>query len=231
MTPFRQRVTIYLLITLLFASPIQYGCNTSKAVQGGAIGAGTGAAVGGLIGKKTGNTMLGALIGAAIGGTAGALIGNYMDKQAAEIEQDLDGAKVERIGEGIKITFDSGLMFDVNSSELKSVPRENLDKLSAILKKYDDTEILVEGHTDSSGSDDYNYKLSGERAQSVSSFLQGKEVSVNRLTVYGYGETQPIADNETDTGRMQNRRVDIAIYANDKLKKAAEKGEVEMAKN
>jgi outer membrane protein OmpA-like peptidoglycan-associated protein len=161
-------------------------------------------------------------MGAAVGGAAGAYIGSYMDKQAAEIERDLEGAKVERVGEGIKITFDSGILFDVNKAELKPIAKQNLSELAAILKKYEDTEILLEGHTDSTGGDEWNLELSRLRAQSVSNYLATQGVREGRFVIMGYGEAQPIASNETVDGRAQNRRVEVAIYANDKLKKVAE---------
>ncbi|HDS00943.1 MAG TPA: OmpA family protein, partial [candidate division Zixibacteria bacterium] len=156
------------------------------------------------------------------GGAAGAIIGNYMDKQAAEMERDLEGAKIERVGEGIKITFDSGILFEVNKSNLQPVAETNLTKLAEILNKYEDTEILIEGHTDSTGPEEYNMDLSIRRANSVGNYLAGQEVNPGRFTLMGYGEKQPIASNETLEGRQQNRRVEIAIYANDKLKKAAQ---------
>jgi outer membrane protein OmpA-like peptidoglycan-associated protein len=197
----------------------------NKTEQGAIIGAGGGAVVGGVIGKLAGNTLLGALIGAAVGGAAGAYIGSYMDRQAAEIRRDLEGARVDRVGEGIKITFESGLLFDVDKSDLRPVSRDNLGKLAVILKKYPDTNILVEGHTDSTGADDYNLRLSRNRAQSVSYYLADLQVGSSRFTTQGYGETQPIASNDTAEGRQANRRVDVAIMANDKLKKIAqEKG-------
>ncbi|UCG53772.1 MAG: OmpA family protein [Candidatus Latescibacterota bacterium] len=198
------------------------GCSWSRKTKGAIIGAGTGAAVGGVIGKKAGNTAAGAIIGAAIGGAAGAYIGSYMDKQAAEMQRDLEGAKIERIGEGIKITFDSGLLFDVDRATLKAASKSNLSNLATILNKYEDTEVLLEGHTDATGSDEYNLELSEKRAQSVANYLASLEVNPTRFTIMGYGEDQPVADNETETGRQQNRRVEVAIYANDKLKKAAE---------
>jgi outer membrane protein OmpA-like peptidoglycan-associated protein len=199
------------------------GCATmNKTEQGAIIGAGGGAVVGGIIGKLAGNTLLGALIGAAVGGAAGAYIGSYMDKQAAEIRRDLQGARVDRIGEGIKITFESGLLFDVDKSDLRPVSKDNLDKLAAILNKYADTNVLIEGHTDSTGADDYNLRLSRERAQSVSYFLASIQVAGSRINTQGYGEAQPIASNDTNEGRQANRRVDVAIMANDKLKKFAQ---------
>jgi outer membrane protein OmpA-like peptidoglycan-associated protein len=194
----------------------------SRKEKGAVIGAGSGAVVGGLIGKAAGNTALGAILGAAVGGAAGAYIGNYMDKQAEEMQRDLAGAKVERVGEGIKITFDSGLLFDVNKATLKPQSMENLKNLAQILNKYEDTNILLEGHTDNTGSDEHNLQLSRSRAQSVSNYLASLQVDPSRFTVMGYGEAQPIAANETVEGRQANRRVDLAIMANDKLKKAAQ---------
>lgn len=200
------------------------GCaEWNRTAKGAAIGAGAGGAAGGLIGHATGNTVAGVLIGAAVGGAAGALIGNYMDKQAAEIERDIEGARVERVGEGIKITFDSGILFDVNRANLKDDSRAELTKLATILNKYDDTNILLAGHTDATGSDQYNLELSRRRAQSVSDYLSVQNVNSERFTVQGYGESDPIASNETADGRAQNRRVEVAIWANEKLKKAAQK--------
>jgi outer membrane protein OmpA-like peptidoglycan-associated protein len=199
------------------------GCSWSNKTKGAIIGAGAGAAAGAAVGNKAGNTAVGAIIGAAVGGAAGAYIGNYMDKQAEEMQQDLEGAQIERIGEGIKITFDSGLLFDVDKATLKPASKTNLTNLSAILNKYADTNVLLEGHTDSSGSNEYNLELSNKRSQSVANYLASQQVNATRFTIMGYGEDQPIADNETADGRTQNRRVEVAIYANDKLKKAAEK--------
>jgi outer membrane protein OmpA-like peptidoglycan-associated protein len=199
------------------------GCaEWNRTAKGAAIGAGAGGAAGGLIGYATGNTVAGVLIGTAVGGAAGALIGNYMDKQAAEIERDIEGAKVERVGEGIKITFSSGILFDVNRADLKDFSRAELAKLTTILNKYDDTNILLAGHTDSTGSDEYNLRLSRRRAQSVSDYLSIQNVNPERFTVYGYGKSDPIASNDTAASRAQNRRVEVAIWANEKLKKVAQ---------
>lgn len=214
-----------LISLLLIFTP---ACNTSRAVKGGAIGAAAGGVLGGVIGKKAGNTAVGVIIGAAVGGTAGALIGRYMDKQAQEIRKDMKGAQVERVGEGILITFDSGLMFDFDSYDLKSATRSNLSELAQTLKKYEDTEIVIEGHTDSSGTEDYNQTLSERRANSVSSYLVREGVLPSRMFTMGYGEEQPVASNETDGGRRQNRRVEVAIYANKKLKRAARRGDLEV---
>jgi outer membrane protein OmpA-like peptidoglycan-associated protein len=214
-------IVTYALVLTMAAT---VGCSSMSNTQKGAIGgAAAGAAIGGVIGNQSGNTAVGAIIGAAVGGAAGAYIGNYMDKQAAEMEKDLEGARIERIGEGIKITFDSGLLFDVDKSDLKSASRQNLTELAVILNKYPDTNILLEGHTDATGTNDHNLDLSKRRSQSVANYLAGQQVMETRFTIMGYGEDQPIATNETADGRSMNRRVEVAIYANDKLKKTAEK--------
>ncbi len=194
-----------------------------KRDKGAGIGAVAGAVIGGVIGKQAGNTAAGAIIGAVVGGAAGAYIGNYMDNQAEEIERDLEGARVERIGEGIKITFDSGILFDINKSDLQSAAKTNLSNLAVILNKYEDTEILVEGHTDATGGADHNLDLSLRRAQSVANYMSGMEVISTRFKMMGYGEDQPVLTNDTPEGRQANRRVEIAIFANDKLKNVAKK--------
>lgn len=211
---------------VLIASFLMMGCGASSAVKGGAIGAGAGAVIGGIIGKQAGNTAVGAIIGAAVGGTAGALIGHYMDKQAEEIQNDIKGAKVERVGEGIKITFDSGILFESGKSNLQPVAKANIDKLSVILNKYKDTNILIEGHTDSDGTEEFNQKLSESRANSVANDAKGQGVVGSRITTVGYGETQSVASNDTAEGKKLNRRVEIAIFANDELKDAAMKNQL-----
>jgi outer membrane protein OmpA-like peptidoglycan-associated protein len=202
------------------------GCKASNTTKGGAIGAGVGGALGGVIGSKSDNTAVGAIIGATIGGAAGALIGRHMDKQAEELRRDLEGAHVERVGEGIRITFDSGLLFDHDSYQLKPQTEQNLSELAETLKKYDDTNILIEGHTDNTGAEDYNQRLSDWRAEAVSKFISEKGVKNSRITMQGYGESQPIASNDTAEGRQQNRRVEVAIYANKKMQRMAEKGQL-----
>lgn len=210
-------------VITIMALTLGVGSCATKAQTGAVIGAGGGAVVGAVIGKATGNTAVGAIFGAAVGGAAGAIIGGYMDKQAAEMEQDLEGARIERVGEGIKITFGGGLLFDVNRAELRPEAQAELVKLAKILNKYDDTNILVEGHTDATGTEDYNMDLSVRRASSVGTFLAVQNVQRERLDAVGYGELQPIASNETPAGRQQNRRVEVAIFANDELKEAAQK--------
>lgn len=213
-----------LIITVVLILPLS--CNTSKVFRGGAIGAGAGGAIGGAIGSRSDNTAQGAIIGAAIGGTAGALIGKYMDRQAEELEQDLEGAEVERVGEGIKVTFDSGILFGFDSSTLSSQAKSNISSLAETLSKYEDTNVLIEGHTDNQGDEQYNQKLSERRAEAVSKELSRLGVKNVRMKQIGYGENQPVADNTTDDGRSQNRRVEVAIFANEDLKKAAEEGDI-----
>jgi outer membrane protein OmpA-like peptidoglycan-associated protein len=203
---------ILLMVSFIIAGT--HCASWSKKEKGAAVGGASGAVLGGVIGKAAGSTLAGAIIGAAVGGAAGYYIGNYMDKQAAEIERDIEGAKVERMGEGIKITFDSGILFDVDS-------KDELAELAMILNKYADTNILIEGHTDSTGSEEYNLTLSKRRSESVSNWLAMQKVDPTRFTIMGYGMAQPVAPNETAEGRALNRRVDVGIMANDKLKKVA----------
>lgn len=216
-----KRIATSALVLVLATSSLS--CSNMSNTKKGAIGgAAAGGAIGGIIGHQSGNTAVGAIIGAAVGGAAGAYIGNYMDKQAAEMQKDLEGATIERVGEGIKITFASGLLFDTNKAELKQASRDNLTDLARILNKYPDTNILIEGHADATGGEEWNLELSKLRAQSVSNYLAGQQVMETRFTTMGYGESQPVASNDTADGRAANRRVEVAIYANDKLKKAAQ---------
>lgn len=225
----RKNITLLITTTwvaVILLMQILVGCKANNTTKGGAIGAGVGGAIGGVIGHKSDNTAVGAIIGATVGGATGAIIGREMDKQAEELKRDLEGAEVERVGEGIKITFDSGLMFDIDSYGLKPSTRENLAELSKTLEKYNDTDILIEGHTDNTGESNYNLNLSDKRAEEVAEFLKDQGVKSNRITTEGYGEQQPLASNSTMEGRQQNRRVEVAIYANKKMKKLAEKGEL-----
>lgn len=200
--------------------------NSNKTTRGGAIGAGAGGVIGGVIGNRVGNTAAGAIIGAAVGGSAGAIIGRHMDKQAEELERDLESAEVERVGEGIKVTFDSGILFQTNSSQLQPNAQAEIRKLAETLKKYPDTNILIEGHTDNTGGRDLNQRLSEQRAESVASYAAAQGVARSRMQTKGYAFDQPVADNSTAEGRQQNRRVEVAIFANEKMKEAAERGEL-----
>ena len=189
------------IAVIISAVALIAGCSWNNMARGGAIGAGVGGVVGGIIGHQMGNTAVGAIVGAAVGGTAGAAIGHYMDKQAEEMRRDLQDAKIERVGEGIKITFNSGILFDVGSDKLKSQAVSNVDQLSKILLKYKDTNILVEGHTDSTGNERMNMNLSDDRSNSVARELKNQGVTGARISTNGYGETQPVADNGTSYGR------------------------------
>jgi outer membrane protein OmpA-like peptidoglycan-associated protein len=198
------------------------GCDSlTKTQKGAAIGAGAGGTIGAFIGKAAGNTALGAIIGGAVGGTAGAFIGRNMDRQAAEIKQTVPGATVTREGEGILVKFDSGILFDTNSSDLKANARTNLANLATSLQNNPQTNILIVGHTDNTGTDDYNQNLSVKRAESVKAYIAANNVANSRLSTSGKGESEPIADNNTLEGRTQNRRVEIVIVANDAMKNQA----------
>ena len=217
------------LVLILAMTTATTSCTSmSGAGQGAGIGAASGAVIGGLIGSASGNWGRGALIGAVIGGAAGALIGDYMDAQAEEIDEQVDGATVERVGEGIRVVFDTGLLFTTGSSTLTSTSRDNIEQLAIILNKYEDTNIVIEGHTDSIDSDYNNQVLSEKRAESVASLLRAYGVSSGRISTVGYGETRPVASNATAAGRKLNRRVEVLIYANDDLIDQAETGELRM---
>lgn len=213
----------YISVIVIVAA-LAIGCSASNRLKGGLFGAGAGGTVGAVIGNQYGSSAKGAIIGAAVGGTAGAIIGNYMDRQAEEMQQSVEGAKVERVGEGIQLTFDSGILFATNSSTLSATAQLNVADLAAILQKYPDTNIVIAGHTDSTGADDYNQKLSERRAEAVTNYLLGKGISKTRLTTVGLGETQPVATNDTLEGRTLNRRVEVAVVANEDLKTAAKDG-------
>lgn len=202
-------------LTLAALVSLAAGCALNKTEQGAIIGAGAGGAVGAVIGNATGSTVRGAIIGAVVGGAAGALIGHQMDKQAAELAYDLPGATVQRVGEGIAVTFPEGLLFGFDSDQLMPAARDNLARFATSLGKYPNTRTLIVGHTDSQGSADYNMDLSDRRALSAANFITGEGVDRARISTAGRGETEPIATNDTDAGRQLNRRVEIAIYAND----------------
>jgi len=217
-----KNITIISLIVLMALGAMSCASWTGKE-KGVVIGATTGGVVGGIIGQKSGNTALGAIIGATVGGAAGIWIGNYMDKQAEDLEKVLGkDASIERVGEGIKVTFGSGILFDFNKSDLRKESKNSLAKFAKTVNKYQDTNIFLEGHTDNKGSEEYNQKLSEKRAKAVSDYIQSLNVDKIRLTEFGYGKTQAIADNDTEEGRQLNRRVEIAIFANENLKKKAE---------
>jgi outer membrane protein OmpA-like peptidoglycan-associated protein len=196
------------------------GCSSlNKTESGAAVGAVGGAAAGAIIGHATGNTSRGAIIGAVVGGAAGAYIGHKMDQRAKELEQ-IPGATVERVGEGIQVTFASGLLFDYDSDVIKGDARDNLDQLANNLAKYDDSELMIVGHADATGSEAYNQDLSERRAASARRYLASQGVT-RPIRTLGRGELEPVASNETEAGRAKNRRIEIAIYAGDALKEEA----------
>ena len=206
------------LTWILVATLVLAGCSSMNRTQKGAVvGTVSGAAMGAIIGEATGNPALGTIIGATVGGATGAIIGHQMDKQAEEIENSVPDARVERVGEGIVVEFDSNILFGFDSSDLTGTSRENLDNLVVVLEKYPDTNIEIQGHTDSTGPEDYNQALSERRARSVAGYLEVQGLMNERLSIVGFGETTPRYDNETEEERAQNRRVDFLITANEKM--------------
>jgi len=188
----------------------------SNTERGAVIGATAGAAAGGVIGNNTGgSTAKGAIIGAVVGGAAGAIIGHQMDQQAKELAINISGAKVERVGEGIQVTFDSGLLFDFDSDVIRADAARNLIELAQSLKKYPNSQLLIVGHTDSRGDEAYNQGLSYRRSNSAATYLQAQDVARPRVATNGRGEYEPVASNDTDSGRQLNRRVEVAIYASE----------------
>lgn len=212
-------------IALATSAMLMTSCNSiqnlSNTQKGAGIGAGAGAGIGALIGNKAGNTAVGAILGGALGGVAGGLIGKKMDKQAAQIENTVPGAEVIKAGEGIIVKFDSGILFGFDQSDLKPEAKSNIQKLVASLNENGDTDILVIGHTDNVGRSEYNQSLSERRAASVRSYATAQGLAASRIKTEGRGASEPIASNETEDGRAQNRRVEIVIVANDKMKAEA----------
>ena len=219
-----KKILVIALVVILAISTVFTSCesvkNTNKTQRGAAIGAIAGAVLGGVIGNnvKGMNTEMGAVLGGVVGGVAGGVIGNKMDKQAREIETALPGAQVERIGEGIRLVLgENAVRFDTNKSTLTAAAKANLDKLVPVFQSYADTDIIIYGYTDSTGAVDYNQKLSEQRAASVKAYLASKGLNVSRFTSKGMGISDPIASNETTEGKAQNRRVEFAITANEKM--------------
>ena len=207
-----ERLVCRSLFTTVIASIGLTSCAT-KSRTGAVVGTAGGAVVGGVIGKVAGSTAKGAIIGAVVGGAAGAIIGARMDKQAKELEQNINGATVERVGEGIQVTFASGLLFDFDQAVVRDEAKTNLRALASSLDKYPDSDVVIIGHTDQLGSTDYNQGLSERRATAAASYLMTQGVSGSRLVTRGLGESEPKGSNETEAGRQANRRVEVAIYA------------------
>lgn len=194
----------------------------SNKEKGVVIGAGTGAVAGTAIGKATGGTARGAILGAVIGGTIGGVIGHQMDQQAKELAQNIPTARVERVGEGIQVTFFSGLLFEFDSDRVIGESARNLKTLAKSLDKYPGSNLVIVGHTDSLGTASYNLSLSQRRARATAAFLTSQGVLLERMKTEGRGETEPIADNSTEAGQASNRRVEVAIFANDAYKQQLE---------
>ena len=219
------------IVIAIMAVTILTGCeavkNSNNTQKGAVIGTAAGAVIGGIIGNnvKGKNSALGAVIGGVVGGVAGGVIGKQMDKQAQKIESEIPGAEVTRVGEGVNIVFDenSGVYFATNQSTINAKSKANLKKLAGIFKEYPDTNIIVEGHTDSTGDDTYNMTLSQKRANAVTNYLVSQGISKSRLTTYAHGETLPKYDNATPEGRAKNRRVELGVVANEKMKQDAQK--------
>jgi outer membrane protein OmpA-like peptidoglycan-associated protein len=230
MKTFFKQTTIFAFALLLITSlgSCEATRNANNKQKGAVIGAASGAILGAIIGNnvgKGGNGELGAVIGGVVGGGAGVLIGAKMDKQAQKIEQEIPGAQVERVDDGIVVTFDenSGVYFATDKYNINAASQATLDKLANVLKEYPDTDVLVVGHTDSVGAAAYNMTLSKNRAQSVTNyFVNQKGLSPGRFTTNWFGETAPVASNDTAEGRAKNRRVNLAIVPNEKMKKEAQ---------
>jgi outer membrane protein OmpA-like peptidoglycan-associated protein len=226
-----KKTSTILVVSLMLLSTIFASCeavkNTNNTQRGAVIGAAGGAVLGGILGNnigKGGNGAMGAVLGGVIGGVAGGVIGNKMDKQAREIETALPGAQVERVGEGIKLVLgENAVRFDTNKSTLTTTAKANLDKLVPVFKSYADTDIVIYGYTDSTGSAEYNLNLSQQRANSVEKYLELKGLNMSRFKMVGMGIADPIATNDTPEGRSQNRRVEFAITANEKMVQDAQK--------
>lgn len=208
-----KKLTLLLAISLSAALLISGCSNWSKTAKGAVIGSGAGAAAGAVIGKTLGNTAAGAIAGAAVGGSVGAIIGRNMDRKAQEMEEELEGVTIQRVEEGIAVSFDSGLLFGFDSSTLRPEAKENLDKLATIINRDDDTVLMIVGHTDSTGDENYNLRLSERRAQSAAEYMISQGLAESRIDIEGRGEYEPIADNSTEAGQQENRRVEVAIYA------------------
>ena len=211
----RQRLRALTALLVLGSVGASACASMNKKQEGAVIGAAAGGAIGGIIGNQTGSTAKGAIIGAVVGGAAGAIIGHQMDQQAKELSQTIKGATVERVGEGINVTFASGLLFPFNSDEVQPTAGENLKELAASLNRYPDSQLLIVGHTDNVGDDAYNQRLSERRANSAAAYLAAQGVARTRVATSGKGEAEPVTTNDSEVGRQQNRRVEVAIYASE----------------
>ena len=207
-----------LLIALMAVAPAfaDVASERDKTRKGAVIGGVAGAIVGGVLGNNrgSGNAKRGAAIGGVVGVATGAIVGAMMDKQERELRQ-IEGLDVTRVDEDeLKVTVRNEVLFDYNSTALRSASRSALQETSEVFQNYPDTTIVVEGHADSTGSASYNQRLSERRAASVERYLQNLGVRSSRIDAIGYGESQPRASNASASGRQLNRRVEINVRAN-----------------
>lgn len=211
-----------LFLSFSFSVSAQTKDKLNKTEKGTIIGSTAGAVIGGILGSKSNNTVMGAILGAVVGGAVGAVIGHKMDSQAKKIQDELGkAAKVERVGEGIKVTFDNKMLFPFGKSYLNDDNKADLQKFAGTLNENPDTDLYIVGHTDNVGSLKANQSLSLKRAAAVANYLDEVGVASSRLKSNGFGETQPVVKNSSAYNRSLNRRVEIAIYANDKMKAEA----------
>lgn len=223
-TRFRSFTALAAVVTLTGSGLV--GCTSlSQTERGAVIGAAGGAAVGAIVGRQIGSTARGAVIGAAVGGAAGAVIGRQMDQQAEELSESIPGATVQRVGEGIVVTFESGLLFPYDSDALLPAGQQNLNNLAQSLQRYPETEVLIIGHTDAAGTDAYNQGLSERRATSAANILSSYGIPRDRVRTMGRGESEPVADNSTEFGMQQNRRVEVVIYAGEEYRESLLRGQ------
>lgn len=216
------RTPTALVVVVLLSLGASSCTGLSNTEKGAVIGAGGGAVVGGIIGNAAGSTTKGAIIGAVVGGAAGAIIGSRMNDKAEELAAKLDNATVERVGEGILITFESGILFDLNSSALQFEARKNLtDLANALVDEAGDYQLLIAGHTDSSGSEEYNHTLSERRAGAAANYIAQQGFPISQVETLGRGEMEPVATNETEAGKEANRRVEVAIFASEEFRREA----------
>jgi outer membrane protein OmpA-like peptidoglycan-associated protein len=210
-----------LLMAALLATTTLTACQSinNRKEQGAVMGAAAGGIAGAAVGRANGSTAKGAILGAAVGGTLGAVIGHQMDQATKKIEQRVPGATVERVGEGIQVTFASGLLFDTDSDRIRAEAANNLRNLATTLNEQPDTELLIVGHTDARGEDAYNQQLSERRARATADYMVQQGITRTRLRTLGRGESEPIADNTSESGLQKNRRVEVAIFASEAMKR------------
>ena len=213
------------IVSLLLCVGLLFACNNTQ--KGAGIGAGAGAVIGGVIGALAGNTAVGAAVGGAVGAGAGAIIGNRMDK-AKKAAQQVQNAQVQSVQDAngldaVKVTFDSGILFATGKADLSQSAKNSLAQFAKVLNENKDCDVAIFGHTDSTGSDAINQPLSVSRANSVNNYLKSCGVSAAQIkSVEGLGSSNPVADNSTAEGRKQNRRVEVYMYASEKMIKEAQ---------